>query len=266
MVPIGLYDTLIACANPDGELQPRTVVGRPLATDDGYASARCLPSARTWRIAPCELLRQRAGVEQGISLELVKRIPSAAGLGGGSSDAAAALLAANAALEPGLDACRPWPNWRPNWAATCRSSSPAARPFAADAANGSSRSAAWCRLHFVVVRPPVGLSTAEVYGHCRSGRPAAPRGAVGRGAARRRHAEPEKSCLQPAGRGSRRRCRPWVERLRRELARQDCLADQMSGSGTSYFGICHHARHARRVARRLQARGLGQVYAVSTSN
>jgi 4-diphosphocytidyl-2-C-methyl-D-erythritol kinase len=34
----------------------------------------------------------------------------------------------------------------------------------------------------------------------------------------------------------------------------------MSGSGTSYFGICRSARHARRVAARLQARNIGYVY------
>ena len=59
---------------------------------------------------------------------------------------------------------------------------------------------------------------------------------------------------------------PWVARLKREFAHEDCLAAQQSGSGSAYFGICRHARHARRVARRLQARGLGRVYAVSTSN
>jgi 4-diphosphocytidyl-2C-methyl-D-erythritol kinase len=55
---------------------------------------------------------------------------------------------------------------------------------------------------------------------------------------------------------------PWIGRLQREFARLNCVAAQMSGSGTSYFGICHHAQHARQVAVRLRSRGVGRVYTV----
>jgi 4-diphosphocytidyl-2-C-methyl-D-erythritol kinase len=40
-----------------------------------------------------DLLRREAGIERGVEVTIVKRIPSAAGLGGGSSDAASTLLA-----------------------------------------------------------------------------------------------------------------------------------------------------------------------------
>jgi 4-diphosphocytidyl-2-C-methyl-D-erythritol kinase len=57
---------------------------------------------------------------------------------------------------------------------------------------------------------------------------------------------------------------PWIERLKTEFARSDCLGSQMSGSGTSYFGVCRDARHARRVAARLAARRLGRTMALRT--
>jgi 4-diphosphocytidyl-2-C-methyl-D-erythritol kinase len=49
------------------------------------------------------LLAARAGVEPGWSARITKRIPVAAGLGGGSSDAATALRLANATLSGPLD-------------------------------------------------------------------------------------------------------------------------------------------------------------------
>ena len=46
----------------------------------------------------------------------------------------------------------------------CRSSCTAGPPFAAGAARSSNRCRPFRRLHFVVVKPPVGLNTGEVYG------------------------------------------------------------------------------------------------------
>jgi 4-diphosphocytidyl-2-C-methyl-D-erythritol kinase len=262
MVPISLYDELVATSEPDGLIRVACRWAAPaygatdafgeLPTDEENLAARAV-----------KLLRARAGVEHGLRLELIKRIPTAAGLGGGSSDAAAALLAANVvwnlgwtravlaevAAELGSDV----PFFLGRGAAICRGRGERIEPLAGIGT-----------IHFVVVRPPQGLSTAMVYAGC----------AV---AQIPRHVAPLVEALQ---RGDTRHMgqlihnrleraaeslSPWIGRLRREFAKQDCLATQMSGSGTSYFGICRHARHAGRVARRLQARGVGHVFAVSTS-
>jgi 4-diphosphocytidyl-2-C-methyl-D-erythritol kinase len=53
-----------------------------------------------------------------------------------------------------------------------------------------------------------------------------------------------------------------IGELRAEFARLDICGQLMSGSGTSYFALCRSARHARRMAGRLYARGVGRVYAV----
>ena len=54
-----------------------------------------------WKAAKAML--EQAGARSGLSVRIRKRVPVAAGLGGGSSDAAAVLKAANTLLGTGLD-------------------------------------------------------------------------------------------------------------------------------------------------------------------
>jgi len=58
---------------------------------------------------------------------------------------------------------------------------------------------------------------------------------------------------------------PWIARLRQVFSRLDCCGHQMSGSGTAYFGLCRSAGHARRLAARLRALSIGQVFALATT-
>ena len=260
MCPIDLYDTLIFKEESDGqlELHCERITG---PASPGEAHPIEMPEGTdNLAMRAVELLRRRAGVERGARLRLVKRIPTAAGLGGGSSDAAAALAAANlgwnlgwtrealagVAAELGSDV----PFFLADGPAICRGRGEHVEP-----------APGFPELHFVVVRPPEGLSTAAVYAACRPAERAESVRwllvALGRGdlaaAGRMLH-----NRLEPVAES----LSPWVRRVRDAMAGVDFLGSAMSGSGTSCVGLCRHARHARRAARRLQAIGLGSVFAV----
>lgn len=256
MVPINLFDTLSAWSDSSGQMR---LDCRWAACDTGGDSLGTLPEEHeNLAMRAAQLLRERADVTAGIGMRLVKRIPAAAGLGGGSSDAAAALLAANHV-------------WRLGWSRAALAELAAELgsdvPFfvTGRAAIGRGRGERLepvgpiVPLHFVVVRPPEGLSTRDVYAACdvagqpRSVAPLAE--ALRAGDTRDLQQLVHNQLAAPAEALS-----PWVGRVRRAVAEQGCLVDQMTGSGTAYFGICRHAQHARRVAGRLQARGLGRVY------
>lgn len=261
MAPIRVFDTLHVRDSPS---EPIEFSCRWAAGEAG-ASGRLgdLPTgSENLVVRAVELLRRRAGVERSAALHLIKRIPSAAGLGGGSSDAAAALWLANRvwklnwplaelsrlAAELGSDV----PFFLTSGAAVCRGRGERIEPLGKIAP-----------LHVVVVRPPVGLSTARVF--AASHVPREPRSTASMVAALRRGDAAKVGRLlhnrlqEPAETLS-----PWIGRLRREFDRWDFLGHQMSGSGSSYFGICQHARHARRLAQALRARAVGSVFAASS--
>ena len=81
MQPIDLFDRLTLEPAPELSLE---VDDAALPTDD-----------RNLIVRAAVLLRQAAGIDAGARIRLSKRIPVAAGLGGGSSDAAATLWGLN---------------------------------------------------------------------------------------------------------------------------------------------------------------------------
>jgi 4-diphosphocytidyl-2-C-methyl-D-erythritol kinase len=284
MAPIGVYDTLFFAPTAEGNLELTCRWSAPECTkrytschsplDSHQDASRGANSCNSLGDLPPEkenlayravaLLKERAGVEAGAAMRLVKRIPSAAGLGGASSDAACALAAANE-------------GWRLHW--------PRSRLMDLAAELGSDvsfflgRGPALCRgrgeriepvtglprLHVVVVRPPAGLSTARVYAHSRP--PDAPQNAeelvqLLRAGNLAKVSGAMLNRLQEAAE----RLSPEAAQLARELEHLDVWAAQMSGSGSSYFALCRSARHAQRVAARLRARNVGVVFAAATEN
>ena len=278
MVPIRLFDSLEFCADSTGqiELDCQWAINGPGAVcpSGPMNHFEDIPKgAGNLVVQAAELLRQRSGTTLGASIRLVKRIPAAAGLGGGSSDAAATLAVANIA-------------WNLHWPAE-RLRALAAElgsdvPFFVGS-TGRGCGAAVCRgrgeeirpvtglgqLHFVVVKPPAGLSTARVY--AASTPPIASRATTSASqvgamvdAFRRGALATAARLLHNRLQTAAERLSPWVARLKQEFNRIDCLGHHMSGSGTSYFGICRTARHARRAAGLLRARQVGGVYALSS--
>ncbi|HUY36974.1 MAG TPA: 4-(cytidine 5'-diphospho)-2-C-methyl-D-erythritol kinase [Pirellulales bacterium] len=267
MVPIGLFDTLHFQLDPSGRIVLDCRTTSPYggtASPYGVMGEQLPAGSENIVVRAVDLVRRRFAVPQGARVRLIKRIPMAAGMAGGSSDAAAALVAichlwelslsfeqlSQLAEELGSDV----PFFLGRGAAVCRGRGERLEPVAGLG-----------NLWFVVVKPPEGLSTADVYRACHPAeRPrrvealieALRAGRLARAGAGLRNA------LQPAAET----LSPWVRRLSREFASLDCLGHQMSGSGTSYFGLCRHARHARRVAACLRARGVGQCYAVQGTN
>ena len=91
---ISLHDTLRITASNDGSLQ--------LQVDDPV-----LQTPRNLALRAAELLREEIGdARRGARIELQKAIPAQGGLGGGSSDAGAVLLALNSLWQADLSTAR----------------------------------------------------------------------------------------------------------------------------------------------------------------
>jgi len=149
MQTLDVHDTLELSPDPTGALT--------LTCD---APALIGPTNLAWRAA--DLLRQETGYTDGARLTLRKRVPVDAGLGGGSSDAAAALLGLNRLWGLGLSIERlavlgarlgsdvPFFFYAPTALATGRGETVASLPPLP-------------RVHVVLYKPDSGVSTRQVF-------------------------------------------------------------------------------------------------------
>ena len=116
-------------------------------------------------------------------------------------------------------------------------------------------------LHFVVARPSTGLSTPQVFKQCRPGDSEQSVDALIESLSRPGLDRMVRLLLNDL-QSPAEELNDDVRRLRRRFDELPVLGHQMSGSGTSYFGICASSRHAQTVAARLRASGVPWVHAV----
>ncbi len=207
-------------------------------------------------------LREAAGIHRGVRVTLDKRIPVAAGLGGGSTDAAAVLLGLNRL-------------WRLRW--------PLARlaevavmlgmdvPFflrgGAALATGRGETLDRMRgiaLALVLVNPRYASSTAEAYGRLTPAMYSdGARARATASALRARRVERVARSLYNALEGAVGPLQPEIGRMKAALLAGGALGALMSGSGPTVFGIARSLDHARQIQRRVQ-RGSWECWAVRT--
>jgi 4-diphosphocytidyl-2-C-methyl-D-erythritol kinase len=239
MVAVSLYDTLTFSLAPSGPIG-LSCPGVALSTGPENLIVRA-----------AEHLRRHTGHDAGADVVLTKRIPLAAGLAGGSTDAAGTLVGLNRLWGLGLG--------RDELAAL-------AADLGSDVPFFLDPPSAWCtgrgevverwplgaRLHLVLVAPPFGMSTADVYRNIAV--PAEPLSgdemkaavragdiaAIGRLLHNRLQEPAERLRPELAG---------WLDRLTK-LGPAGCL---MSGSGSTLFALCRDRREAARIAREFRA-------------
>ncbi len=247
---VGLADTVTAAAAPAGDFS--LTVGGPFA---GVLSGVAAGDNLVLRAA--RALARAAGVEAGAALHLDKHIPVAAGLGGGSADAAAALLALSAlwgvpsdlpladlALALGADV------------PVCL----AARPsFVSGIGEGLRPVAPLPDAGVLLVNPRVAVETAATFAAFdAAGAPSLPPGApVGPFASAAALAQALAGCandLTAAARGG----APVIAAVLDAIAGlPGCRLARMAGSGATCFGLFDDAVAAARAGQRLSATQTG---------
>lgn len=251
--PISLCDTLSFLPQSGKKIgfSVNCCFARPRYSDK--MEEREIPEdARNLVVRAVELVRETYKVRQTAEIKLTKRIPPQAGLGGGSSDAAMAIMLANRAWKLGLSQ-----NEMMALGAKLGSDVPLffIPGFSLGTGRGETVKAIPSPLRFdlVVIKPAEGIATKDAFElladhHDGTSRcPDSLIDALKQGNLSRVGHELFNR-LEPV---ALRLC-PQLHQIRNVMGRLDCPAFQMSGSGTAFFGVCRNRRHAAHVAAKLR--------------
>lgn len=251
MQTIDLADTL-ELAGQDGDIT--------ITADDPVLP--CDQTNLAYRAAA--LLRDTFLVRRGVRIHLTKRIPMAAGLAGGSADAAGVLTGLNELWELGLTVDR---------LAELGSKLGSDVPFCIRGGTmlAEGRGERLTRLpalpvcQVVLAKLPVSVSTAWVYGNYRAAEAVDHPDISGMihcldrrdltGVAQRMSNVLESVTVM---------AHPEIGELKKRMIEYGCMASLMSGSGPTVFGLTDDPRRAEAVTVGLKRNGKGQIMAVKT--
>jgi len=200
-------------------------------------------------VKAAQLLREAAQTKAGARIRLYKRIPIGAGLGGGSSDAAAALVGLNALWGLGMDRDQlaelagrvgsDVPFFIYGGTALCRGRGEKVTPIQCPA-----------RLHFVLLLPRVLVSTARVYENLTLRLTIPPKpGTFNRLAVESGDISAIAAALFNRLEETTFALYPELADWKAKLAPHPFLGMLMSGSGSCLYGLCKNAAQAQRLAR-----------------
>ncbi|MCZ6720715.1 MAG: 4-(cytidine 5'-diphospho)-2-C-methyl-D-erythritol kinase [Proteobacteria bacterium] len=245
----GIHDTIAVAPGEGLNLE----LGGPFASplSDAQATAGM---GENLMIRAARRLAEAAGVRPDAALRLYKRLPVAAGLGGGSADAAAVLraLARLWGVRPAASDLRALALELGADVPVCLRSEAA---FVGGIGESLDAAPALPVAYLLLVNPGVRLSTSEVFA-AREGAfseparfadpPARTRDLAALLEARANDLEPPARALAPEI-GP---CLRWLSK------RPGCLLARMSGSGATCYGLFERAEEARLAARAIEEEGL----------
>ncbi len=209
------------------------------------------PTEQNLAYRAASLLKEESGCELGALLELHKEIPVAAGLAGGSGDAAAALVALNELWGLGLSSERLL-----ELGLRLGSDVPYCLSGGTRGARGRGNEllplAPMPETWFVMLHPAIAVSTSSVYGHPNLRKSGTPEGdwsvafdvavtAISSGdvvGALHNSMESVVFAMYPE-----------LDELKARLLDAGCIGAQMSGSGPTIYGVCPNQQDAEHVSR-----------------
>ncbi len=233
MLAVNLFDTLIFSSDSSGQL----------TLTCSTSALSCGPENLVLRAAT--LMQQQRPGQLGVHIHLIKRIPMAAGLAGGSSDAAATLLGLNRFWQLGFSR---------------EQLIELAGQLGSDVAFFLDGPLAWCTgrgerveslsvtrpLDLLLVCPPIGISTAEVYRRVQLPDVKQP-GALVRQALSQGDIETLGQSLHNRLQSAAEEVAPVVGELHRRLQQLGAAGTLMSGSGSTLLVLCRDALEARQM-------------------